>query len=190
MNSTLSKIVIFAAGAAIGSAVTWIFVKKKYEQIAQEEIESVKEVFSKREHKDVESVDEKTEEVEEPDDLDEYDDIVRGSGYVSYSQRKVKEDEEKEDEDVEYFVEPYVISPDEFDENGYETVSLYYYQDGVLENTITGEVIDDEDIDMMIGRDSLNHFGEYEQDSVHVRNENTETDYEILRVNERYSEDD
>ena len=45
MNSTLSKVLIFAAGAAIGSAVTWKLIKEKYERIAQEEIDSVKEVF-------------------------------------------------------------------------------------------------------------------------------------------------
>ena len=39
---------IFFLGAGVGSLVTWKIVKTKYEQIAQEEIDSVKEVFSKR----------------------------------------------------------------------------------------------------------------------------------------------
>ena len=39
----------FATGAIVGSVVTWCFVKKKYERIAQEEIDSVKEVFAKKE---------------------------------------------------------------------------------------------------------------------------------------------
>ena len=41
-------IVIFAVGAVAGSAATWYFTKTKYEKIAQEEIDSVKEVFSNR----------------------------------------------------------------------------------------------------------------------------------------------
>ena len=49
MNSTLNKIVIFALGAAVGSLATWKFLKTKYERIAQEEIDSVKEVFARRE---------------------------------------------------------------------------------------------------------------------------------------------
>ena len=49
MKTTLSNFIIFATGAAIGSVVTWKIVKTKYEQIAQEEIDSVKEVYSKRE---------------------------------------------------------------------------------------------------------------------------------------------
>ena len=37
----------FAAGAFIGSAVTYYFVKKKYEQISQDEIQSVKQSYDK-----------------------------------------------------------------------------------------------------------------------------------------------
>lgn len=39
----------FAVGAMAGSLATWCFVKKKYERIAQEEINSVKEVFARKE---------------------------------------------------------------------------------------------------------------------------------------------
>ena len=41
--------VMFVVGAAAGSAATWLYAKKYYERIAQEEIDSVKAVFS--EHK-------------------------------------------------------------------------------------------------------------------------------------------
>ena len=33
---------------------------------------------------------------------------------------------------------------------------------------------------MMVGLDSLTHFGQYEDDSVYVRNDERMTDYEIL----------
>lgn len=45
-RSALCKILMFAVGAAVGSAVTWKFVKTKYEQIAQEEIDSVKDEYA------------------------------------------------------------------------------------------------------------------------------------------------
>ena len=48
MNKEISNIIIFAVGAAIGSAVTWKVVKDKYSKIADEEIRSVKETFAKR----------------------------------------------------------------------------------------------------------------------------------------------
>lgn len=47
--SKTTGFVMFVLGAAVGSVATWQYVKKKYEQIAQEEIDSVKEIFSRRE---------------------------------------------------------------------------------------------------------------------------------------------
>lgn len=53
----INKILIFAAGVAIGSAVTWKLVKDKYKKLADEEIASVKEVWSKK-HPTVEDISE------------------------------------------------------------------------------------------------------------------------------------
>ena len=47
MNRTISNAFIFVAGAAIGSLATWKFIETKYRRIAQEEIDSVKEAFSR-----------------------------------------------------------------------------------------------------------------------------------------------
>ena len=49
MKNALINLAMLAVGAAIGSAVTWKLVKTKYERIAQEEIDSVKEVYSRKE---------------------------------------------------------------------------------------------------------------------------------------------
>ena len=48
MNNKFTNFIMFTAGAAVGSVVTWKLLKTKYERLAQEEIDSVKEVFSKR----------------------------------------------------------------------------------------------------------------------------------------------
>ena len=45
-KNLLNNVLIFAAGVGIGSVVTWKIVKTKYDQIIQEEIDSVKEAFS------------------------------------------------------------------------------------------------------------------------------------------------
>ena len=39
-----------------------------------------------------------------------------------------------------------------------------------------------------IGKDSLTHFGEYEDDSVFVRNDRLKADYEILMDQRTYAE--
>ena len=51
MKNLLSKVFIFTAGAAIGSAVTWKLVKTKYEKLALEEVEAVREYYSTRDEK-------------------------------------------------------------------------------------------------------------------------------------------
>lgn len=173
MNHILSKSIIFVAGAAIGSAVTWKIVEKKYARIAQEEIESVREMYAKQH------------ESENDEDIpDEYYEQDNDKAVYKAIAKMYKGDTLDSEEDEEDMVEPYVIPPDDFDEEGYETVTLYYYDDGVLEDMLTKEII--EDVDELIGEDSLTHFGEYEDDSVFVRNDRLKTDFEILRVSERY----
>lgn len=187
MNNTLNKLFIFAAGAAVGSAVTWKLVKTKYEQIAREEIKSVKEVFGRGHRTEANPVDEAAivEDEEECDatteEIAEYEKLVDSNGYRNYSTKKNTEREEEEDVD-----KPYVISPEEFDENDdYEVATLTYYADKVLTDEHDNII---EDVESMVGEDSLNHFGEYEDDSVFVRNDRTKTDYEILADSRRFCE--
>lgn len=174
----------FAVGAAAGVAATWKFFEEKYARIAQEEIDSVKEVFSKRDRKEVQP--EKTEPVveatiENPKELiainKEASAIIDYSGYSSSQDGKPEEPK------------PYVIPPEAFgelEEEGYTNVSLTFCSDQV--------VIDDsndilEDVNDVIGFESLSHFGEYEDDAVYVRNDKLHCDYEILldqRTSEQY----
>ena len=183
MNSTLSKIVVFAAGAVVGSVVTWKIVKTKYEQIAQEEIDSVKEFYSKRQSDCKKEV-----EVEEPEfdeeDVEEYEDLVKESGYNTESNETIQNDEEGKKE----MDRPYVISPSEYDENGYDTITLKYYENNILVDEFGG-VMPEDIWEEYVGADFAEHFGEYEEDSVFVRNDTFGIDYEILKVLEDYTGD-
>ena len=177
MSNALSKILIFAAGAAIGSAVTWKFVKTKYEQIANEEIESVKEFFGRGKNKEEEP--EEFYEVFADGVLKEVEKICEENGYTNYS--NTKKEEEEMDIDA-----PYVIAPEEFGElDDYETETLTYYKDKVLADDWDNKI---ENVDDLVGEESLTHFGEYEEDSVYVRNDTTKTDYEILLDERNFSD--
>lgn len=188
MNSKLLSFLAFVMGAAAGSLVTWKFVEKKYKQISQEEIDSVKETYAKMRKDDLEAKQadleaakaklhpaepEKVETPEiQPEEVKKYEDIIVKHNYTSYSNNV---DEKGGDVMTD---RPYIISPDEFgDYPDYETISLTYYNDKVLTDEYN-EIVDD--IDDLIGDDSLNHFGEYEDDSVFVRNDALKVDYEIL----------
>ena len=186
---------VFLAGAAIGSAVTWKIVKTKYEQIAQEEINSVKEVFARKTEEEFEK---KAEQILEDDseeitkaEIRSYRDMVSDSGYTNYSNVEQHNDETKERSTESMSKDgPYIIQPEEFGEE-YPIIQLIYYANGVLTEHDTGYRIDDEDIDDIIGEESLDHFGVYEDDpdSVYVRNDARKTDYEILRDEDDYQED-
>lgn len=161
MNNGVTAFVAFVIGVAAGSVLTWKLLKTRYEQMAQEEIESVKETFS-RAYKEEEQV--KTENAEE---------ILDNLGYNT---------ETKEGDTMN---EPYVISPDEFGEKDYTMVTLTYYNDRVLADRFD-EVIDDPT--ELVGPEALESFGEYEDDAVYVRNDALKTDYEILLDVRDYSE--
>ncbi len=70
-----------------------------------------------------------------------------------------------------------VIAPEEFgDYPEFKLISLSYYADGVLADDKGNKI----DIEATVSEEALNTFGEYEDDSVHVRNTKLQTDYEIL----------
>lgn len=158
----LNKVFIFAAGVAIGSAVTWKYLTRVREEEFEEDIEE-----------------------EEEEELTPAGKLYDGD-VVRYS-KILKKESYKEEEDDEDMVKPYVIPPEDFGDPDvdYETKSLVMYADKVLVNEY-GAVI--EDVDNLVGRDSLNHFGEYEDDSVFVRNEELATDFEILLDNRNYKD--
>lgn len=48
--------------------------------------------------------------------------------------------------------------------------------------------MDDDEIEETVGKGSLTHFGEYEPDSVFVRNDRLKVDYEILMDQRTYAQ--
>lgn len=183
MNKTTIGILSFAAGAAIGSVATLIFTKKKYEKIAQEEIDSVKETYAKRNEE--KPVEEQTETVTEEtpvfdeEDYNEYQTFVNlYSGEPATNAKAVQAGE--------IDGKPYVIPPEEFGElDDYDQVSLTWYADKFLTDENDCLI---EDVEGIIGFESLTHFGEYEDDSVFVRNERLKCDYEILLDTRNYED--
>lgn len=194
MNKTVTGFIAFALGAAAGAAGTWYILKTKYEQIAQEEIDSVKEVFSKRLadaneemkkriHLDLEK-DDGSKPVEESLDEEEVDEAKDAADkIIDYSGYSAKEEPEKKEMPED---RPYVISPAEYGEfPGYSTIDLYFFKD----NVVTDDELDIlEEPDKVIGFESLNHFGEYEDDCVHVRNDRLKCDYAIFLDERTYEE--
>ena len=191
----MKNLLCFVAGAAIGSVVTWKLIEKKYKDLADEEIESVIETFKNRKPRITkdevkETVEKVINKFKEPKETVE--DIVTAEGYSIEDEEETEEDDESNytvdvDPGVEVIV-PYVITPGQFGEyNEYGTKTLTYYADNVLTDEIDNPITSDE-METMIGPDALDHFGEYEDDSVYIRDEMNEMDYEILKSEKTFSE--
>lgn len=174
--SKKSLIVGFAIGAVTGSIAAWHFLNKKYEQLVQEEIESVKAAFE-RYYTEVENIIIEKPVVEETkvskEEKAEYKEVVAETSYSSCDLTNGCSD-------------PYVITPEELggEQGEYNILSLTYFSDGVLADD-QGEVIN---IANAIGEEALEHFGVYEDDAVHVRNESWNTDFEIFLDERKYTE--
>ena len=193
-NNILYSSLIFVVGAALGGVLGWSLTKKKYSELAQSEIDSVKEKFTIPK-KDIvkKSREEKSENVSKKalnkPSLMEYTKKIKEQAYTNYAtEEKPKEKtghypwEKNEDEDNK----PYVISPDEFadgvdEKDDFEQVTLIFYADGILATDDGDEVINN--VKEVVG-DALDHIGDYEDDAIHVCNKKLKTFYEIL-VDER-----
>ena len=190
MNTTMSNAVAFAIGVATGASITYILVKKHFKKIADDEIDTMREYFQNKRAEGTDTLEEEPDEAEVKEARDEhqedkpnireYASLIKKENYTNYSDTTA--DKKKEVDDVE---KPYVITPEEFGELDYSTISLTYYSDGVLTYE-SDELV--EDVDDIVGADFAEHFGEYEDDSVFIRNDRMKTDFEILVDKRNYSD--
>ena len=168
MNSKVLYLATFALGAAAGAFGAWRYLEAKYEALVDEEIKSIRETLIKKEETTEEETIEDSEEDSAQKEQNNYTNLTK-----LYSESKKV--------DI-----PYVIKPHDFGEfDDYETITLSYYADRVLADEFDNIV---EDVDDMVGYEALRHFGEFEEDVVHVRNDARKCDYEICRDVRRYSE--
>lgn len=211
MNKSIFGVIGFVLGAAAGSLVTWKLVEKKYMDMADEEVRSVKEMYrSKINHvaddevRDISKqfVEEERSQIHyEPDDTGKqlinklnnltatYASDDEKPDYTAYSQAKEKHnvfDDAMPTEPEVKHDDPYVIDPTEYGEfSEYEQRELTYYKDGIICENDT-DMIDQYGIfgDLDVG----DHFGEYENDRVFVRDDRRQVDYEILRDERTFME--
>ncbi len=191
MNTTIKDVLIFAVGALVGSAVTYKFTKDIYEQRNQEDYDAMKEWFYNKDAERIKHVEELAKNMKASTEKTEQKEAVKGiaatEGYVDYS--KISEPEKPEvlkPKDVKDVNKPYVISPEDFGEfYDYEQISLTHYADGILTDDDNNPI---EDIENTVGSSYDIHFGEYEDDSVFIRNDDLKTDYEILADSRKYSD--
>ena len=170
----MKQLLYFSLGVVGGAFMGHLITKRYYEDIVDAEIESVKEAYSddyshnkSREKKieekiEAEYVTRSTLDIAEPvidPDLDN----------IEHEEFPMKDREQI----------PYVIGPDEWgdDYHSFDKETIIYWAGNKCLMTEDGECLD---IESIIGSESLRHVGEYEDNTVFVRNERLGTDYEVL----------
>jgi len=200
MKSVITKIAIFAIGVGVGV----LAVKKYYKDLAEDEIESVKEHYGKNkrfEPKDSTACAESKKMKEDPDTIDRKkkrnvtNPLTRSSAdendykkakknYNSMSLHPV--DEEEMNPPNTDKTQPYLIDSEEFADtfDNHEKVCLYYYR--------IDDVLTEENEEVLMDRENVVGFEAIKEldiePTVWVRNERLDIDYEIMALNKSYQE--
>lgn len=181
----------FALGAAAGILSGMSYFKKKFEAIADEEIESVKETYRAKQRQE-EPCEEQADggyaataeeamdnyrsiltETYGPSPFDEEDDVVPVDQFKMPMDERVK-------------AKPYIIDEREAGEcEGYPIASLTYYSDYILADE-NDEPVDD--VEGYVGADALLQLKVGPSDVVYVRNDRLGCDFEIMADLRRYAD--
>lgn len=202
MNKGLLCGLALIAGGAAGFLGARSYFSGKYEALYQKEVEALRAAYRaedaltrKQETTDME-VKKKAEQAKAKPELTRYVNYARQLGYREDEQEKPEPEAPRIEpilvlekaETIANPKKPYVVPPDEYGTfDNFETISLTFYADHILADDDDRQISQDE-IEHTVGSDSLTHFGEYEEDSVFVRNEELKCDYEILLSQKEYSE--
>ena len=192
MNNNVKYLFAFTLGAVVGVAASWKVMETKYRKIADEEIESVKEMLSKKTDNESENVEDDLavpEVDDEQDDTEEsetkevaaYNTIIKTQQYHNNYSVINKEGEASGEDKID---RPYIIDQSEVGELDYEIIELTYYEgDNTLADELD-ELVDD--VEDTVGWDNLDKFGDY--DSICIRNDARRVDFEILLDVRKFSE--
>ena len=195
----MNKCFIFIGGMIVGSAVTLGIIKLRSEQLSEENNEDNSDVIrmddivkrrKEKADKDEDEITEESPEIKTASDVaPKNPDIIEYASIAKNYDTTSDEEKPKKAKEKKSRPSPYQITYDEFDEKGYDIQTLIYHADGFLTDEENNLI---ENIESLVGFACLDGFGKNEDDpdTVYVRNEKLQTDYEILRVSTNYSDVD
>ena len=169
---------IFLSGLTIGAVGTYFVIKDKYEEIADQEIESVKAAFGS-EKQNAKKPEKKEEKKEDTLIMKDYKKQVK---YYNYAPSAVEEPKKG----PAY----HQISVQDFNDPGYdeyEKAEWTYYEDDILADELGDEVVE-EDYMGAIGSEFKDFFEKHpDEDEFYVRNDDQKQDYLVFREKENFA---
>ena len=177
---------MFIGGVIVGAGATYLYQKNRYEEMIQEEVESLREHMREKESKDKQGMTkDQWEEYKKDEDHKEMkrdkEDLERAEVIITTNSYNSAFNDHKNDI-VSKFEKPFVVTPEEFASiPGFDTDTFYYHHDDIISNDNQEMVDDVENILGLSISDIKAQFGVYEDDAVYIRNMELQCDYEILR---------
>jgi len=201
MKKLLILLAVSALSGAAGYQIGFLLTKKKYEGLADEEVDSVKEFlnahYDKKLQEFIDSNGKQNGSIkkEEPKVKDNAPiNTTKGkkkvdNGPIDYGkQYRTDSDPERipgnpggeikhlKKEEVDT-TKPYVITSEDFQDSEFECVSLFYTVDKVLTDDDYNQI---DNIGIVGGNPVLEQMGRYDSDCLYVRDTKNGIDYEIL----------
>lgn len=179
----MKQLLYFFAGVGAGAYIGYIIAKKKYENLADEEVASVKEAYENK-YREV-GIKAKKEAVETITN-----NIIKENSYTPTEVHIVDEDDVFEDDfpKEERAEHPYIIDVYDYEDfyHGFEKTCVTYYAGN---NVLINDEMEEIDVDSHIGLGNVNHLREQESVTAFIRNERLGTDFEVLFEDGEYTDE-
>lgn len=199
----MNKSFIFGAlvGSAAGAGAMFVAMREYFRAKADSEITEAKEFYLeelKQMRKDNdEIINNAAEAVKEEEAKKSSDEPKSGAQQANENYEKVLEkenysrisEEKKPKKEKKKTNKPYYITPEHFqDEPGFSKVTLDFWNGNGVFTNIEGGI--EEEAGIWLDFEHNNEFGVYEPDLMYVRNDQMNTDYEVMFHEESYEGDD
>lgn len=187
MNETSTKLLIFSAGCLTGATIAYSILKTRFEaKAAEKKEENNSPVIVRLPKEQFEYFSEKAgltndEPKEQPVTLADAAKSVTNSFADLSSIFKVLDKLDKNEEELTI----YPITADEYGEQGYDEEQLYFY---AADETLVDKddcIVDPDETN--VGDDAIDIFLYTDTENTYIRNNETKTDYEIIKVNGSYA---
>ena len=202
MNVNFVKgLVIFVIGFGLGAVAAKMALKREYEELVQEEVESLRETAARR--KGIRKASSASKVFNDNGEaiIDGLKKGINDSSNAKNHYKKMAEqyagetdlDHIRDRHNVTHYeggpdCTPYAISLEEFSEemDNFEKSTIYYYDEDDTLADEQEEMI--QDVLAIIGPIVLDHLQQAKSDVVYVRNEKMQIDYEIIVLDKSYGE--
>lgn len=178
-----SNIISALVGAAVGSGVTFIFCKKHFEKLMDEEAEAFREALEEDDdektvdiseeekayvEKDIEAIEEIAEKARQKEDYNKI---------ASKYQKETRKESQKDEKESEWASKVYWITEEEFgsDHDNYDSYCASFYSDGVLADDIHDHEVEPEKIAHLDIRAEFDKGAEL----LYIRDDDASAEYEI-----------